>query len=312
MEQLIEWSEEREFILQALFHIQTECENPSKSSFNPFHKSKYADLRSVLDAISKPMKWANTLHVSGHKVEKLDVRRNPAWQKDWKPKTNKEQDGVQPPPEVFICWVLVETIIFHIKSGQWCKSSIRLRAESVSSQAIGSCLTYGRRYNLVSMLNLAAEDDDGNGASKKTLPGNKTQPNQFEIKPKQLRANINKDLTKQTTIEGFQEVYRNFVKEYGTGRVENETTHRKGETFRNIFDDHYQRIKNLPKLAAKKIEDEYAAWEEKLKNCESVESFYELEKMYTDNCVNSETSWENEDAEKLINTTGKRLNIKDY
>ena len=312
MEHIIEWSDKRENILLALFHIQTECENPSKSSYNPFTKSKYADLRSVLDAISTPMKLANALHVSGHRVEKLDVKRNPAWQKDWKPKTRKEQDGMQPPPELFICWVLVETTIFHVKSGQWVKSSIRLRSDNISSQAIGSCLTYGRRYNLVAMLDLATEDDDGNGGKKQQPTQQPTQTNQFATAPKKLRANINRDLTEQTTETGFQEVYIKFVKENGINMLDSETTHRKGETFRSIFDDHYQRIKNIEKHAGKKNQDEYAAWEEQIKACNSVASFHELEQTYADNCIDTESSWENDDAEKLINKAGKRLKAKGY
>jgi hypothetical protein len=48
-------------------------------------------------------------------------------------------------------------------SGQFIESSYPLNFDQ-SSQALGSSITYGRRYSLMGLLNLAAEDDDGAAA----------------------------------------------------------------------------------------------------------------------------------------------------
>lgn len=57
----------------------------------------------------------------------------------------------------------VVTEIWNVKDGQQqiiLKSSIKL-PENVEPQKLGSAITYYRRYSLVSLLALEAEDDDG-------------------------------------------------------------------------------------------------------------------------------------------------------
>jgi len=41
-----------------------------------------------------------------------------------------------------------------------------MTAQQNTPQAIGSCITYARRYALASMVGIAPEDDDGNAASQ--------------------------------------------------------------------------------------------------------------------------------------------------
>lgn len=62
--------------------------------------------------------------------------------------------------------VSITTILIH-KSGEWVKfQPLKMRAASVSAQEIGSAVTYGRRYNISSVLGLGVEDDDdGNAAT---------------------------------------------------------------------------------------------------------------------------------------------------
>jgi len=307
---IIQISESMDKILPALFEVQSSSSGPAKTSYNPFHKSKYADLSSVLDAIHEPMTKAKLFHTSAHSVS-LDRERNPAYQNDWRPKTNKEQNGVQPPPEIFICWVIVETTILHI-SGQWVRGSIKLRSVDSTSQAIGSCITYGRRYNLLAMAGLAPADDDGNSASGKKETKEQNPNKAFRKNNKELRCDLNQDLAKQTTEDGFQVVYTNFTDKYGGDILKEHTTFRQNETFKSIFDEHWNRIQNLKRSAPVKEEapqDEvYNKWESSLKNCKTEKQFRPLEKEYIDNL----DSWENEYAEGLLNSTGKRLKLKDY
>ena len=71
----------------------------------------------------------------------------------------------------------LKTIIFH-ESGQHLieQFAIPLKEGTNITQDYGSALTYARRYHLLSLFNLAAEDDDGAG-SKQKAPKNKPSSN---------------------------------------------------------------------------------------------------------------------------------------
>ena len=58
----------------------------------------------------------------------------------------------------------VETLIGH-KSGQWIKGNFSDKKPTNGAQAVGSLITYFRRYSILSALNLGQEDDDGASAS---------------------------------------------------------------------------------------------------------------------------------------------------
>lgn len=117
----------------ALAKAQGAIPNPKKDTENPFFKSKYADLAAVWDA-ARPHLCANGLAF----VQMPSAEGNK---------------------------VTVTGKLLHA-SGEWLESSITGYAKDTSPQAIGSCITYLRRYQLSAMLGIAAEaDDDGNAAS---------------------------------------------------------------------------------------------------------------------------------------------------
>ena len=67
--------------------------------------------------------------------------------------------------------VAVGTVLLH-RSGESFVSPLLVAKVSGTPQAIGSAITYLRRYSLLATLGLATEDDDGVAASKPTpLPG---------------------------------------------------------------------------------------------------------------------------------------------
>jgi len=103
-----------------------------KDSKNPFFKSSYADLASILSVAKQPLA-DNGLSVTQHPGADGNI-------------------------------VSVETTLFH-SSGQWMASQLTMLAKDASPQAIGSCITYARRYSVASILGIASEeDDDGNSA----------------------------------------------------------------------------------------------------------------------------------------------------
>lgn len=115
----------------AMAKFQAEMEAVKKDSINPYFKSKYADLASIIEAIKKPM-TANGLSYSQ-----------------------------------FPCGPGGLTTILMHTSGEWIEDTFTMEPVDRKPQSVGSALTYARRYALGAVLGLATEeDDDGNAASK--------------------------------------------------------------------------------------------------------------------------------------------------
>lgn len=104
-----------------------------KDSENPFFKSKYSDLASVVDAIKNPLADNGLSYVQATDID--------------------EHGGV-----------IVETTLMH-SSGQWIESRLRMTPTKPDPQGIGSCITYARRYGLQALVGVPSDDDDGNAAS---------------------------------------------------------------------------------------------------------------------------------------------------
>lgn len=118
----------------ALAKAQGAMKGALKDSANPFFKSKYADLASVVDAIRAAFSANGLSYIQT--VEPSD------------------KDEVR-----------VETTLLH-SSGEWISCGIlSLPVSKVDAQGYGSALTYARRYSLSAAVGVAPEDDDGNAAS---------------------------------------------------------------------------------------------------------------------------------------------------
>lgn len=120
-------------IAKALHAAQGEMSGAKKGAANPFFKSKYADLNSVVDAIREP--FCN---------HGLSYSQFPIY-----------EDGSAG----------VTTILMHA-SGEWMRDSLTLPVVKKDPQAVGSAITYARRYALQSIAGIPSEDDDGNAASQ--------------------------------------------------------------------------------------------------------------------------------------------------
>tara|TARA_R100001594_G_scaffold26178_1_gene50891 strand:- start:1717 stop:2139 length:423 start_codon:yes stop_codon:yes gene_type:complete len=117
----------KESIYSKLYKVQKEIGAISKDSTNPFYKSKYFDINSLIKQV--------TPILEKHKLLLLQ------------PIKNGEQ----------------HSIIIDLDGGS-VESSLSLPT-NLDAQKIGSAITYYRRYTLQSLLGLQAEDDDGNNAS---------------------------------------------------------------------------------------------------------------------------------------------------
>lgn len=131
----------------AVIDFQAEVESVKKGADNPFFKSKYADLPSIL-AVVKPT-------LEKHKLGIIQA--------------------VTPCGDTLLC----ATRIIHA-SGEWIEATTCLTAEKQTPQGYGSAITYLRRYGIQSALGLSAEDDDGETAetpSRKKPKANRTPVN---------------------------------------------------------------------------------------------------------------------------------------
>lgn len=130
-------------LTDALSKAQGEMSGASKDKNNPHFKSSYADLASGWDACRAAL--------------------------------SKNGLAVLQPAVANGQHVTVTTLLSH-KSGEWIEAELTMVAQQNTPQAIGSCITYARRYGMFSLVGIAPEDDDGNEASKSN--GNSQQAQQ--------------------------------------------------------------------------------------------------------------------------------------
>jgi len=127
----MEKSENINELVVGLIGFHKEVGKIVKNATNPFFKSNYGDLNSYLAEVKEP------LFNNGLAIIQL-------------PTTNG-----------------LTTILSHT-SGQFISESMTMQPSKNDPQGQGSALTYMRRYSLASVLNLNAEDDDGNEGTRST------------------------------------------------------------------------------------------------------------------------------------------------
>jgi len=136
----------------ALAKAQGEIDSAKKDSTNPFFQSKYADLAAVRDAIRAPF-FNHGLSVA--QIPQTRFEGQPE-SYEW---TAKRSGEVRYGVKVF-CEVVVVTRLMHA-SGQWLEGEVSAMLPNGDPQAVGSAITYLRRYALQAVAGVAAEDDDG-------------------------------------------------------------------------------------------------------------------------------------------------------
>ena len=122
-------------LVKALIAARKEMTAAKKGRDNPFFKSKYADLSSVIQAVKDPLETHGLTFVQ-------DIENGS-----------------------------VVTVIMH-ESGETMRlAPFPVLSTKQDAQGVGSGVTYARRYSLQTALGVPAEDDDGNAASQpKTFP----------------------------------------------------------------------------------------------------------------------------------------------
>lgn len=120
-------------LFKALSIAQSEINVALKSSSNPFFKSSYANLQSIIES-SRPALCKQGLSVLQQMVS---------------------ENGTD----------YLVTVLGH-SSGQWISSRMKVTPQKSDPQSLGSYITYLRRYMYAALVGVYdGEDDDGNHAS---------------------------------------------------------------------------------------------------------------------------------------------------
>lgn len=121
-------------IAKAFVAAKKEFAPALKTATNPHFRSKYADLAGCLEAVNEAL--------LNHGIAIIQ-------------ETTESDSGV-----------VVETVFIH-ESGETIRGGkLHVPASKQDPQGYGSALTYARRYSVMAACGIAAEDDDGNAASR--------------------------------------------------------------------------------------------------------------------------------------------------
>ena len=136
-------SESIKELATALCKAQSEMKFAVKDAANPFFKSRYADLASVIEAVKLPFANNGISFVQGTDFEDTAV--------------------------------IIETMLMH-SSGEWLSSRLKMQPVKNDPQSVGSAITYGKRYGLQAIAGVPSDDDDGNAATHQSEPAAKPAP----------------------------------------------------------------------------------------------------------------------------------------
>lgn len=121
-------------IIAKLIKARSEIQPPKKEGTNPHFRSKYVTLEGCIEAVTEPLA-KNGFFMTQEVIDSGEARPT-------------------------VC-----TKLHHESDPAWSMvSNVPLVLSKQDMQGLGSAITYARRYGIMSLLNLPAEDDDGNGA----------------------------------------------------------------------------------------------------------------------------------------------------
>lgn len=132
----------------AIHEAQAKIETVRKNGENPHFHSKYATLDEIWENVRKPLNDAGLIVL-------CDVYT-----------ANGER--------------LLTTRLIHAETGEEVSCTFPIMAATNSPQAIGSAMTYARRYTLTALLEIVTgdgTDDDGEAAENHNAPSNGTTRN---------------------------------------------------------------------------------------------------------------------------------------
>lgn len=195
-------------LAKALQLFNVKCDKVKKDSTNPYFKNKYASLGTILSTIEIP------LQESGLVFSQFPTDTNG-----------------------------LTTILIHVETGEYIQSSYIMPVSKQNDpQAVGSAITYARRYALGAILALNIdEDDDGNSAAHPVKSESKPQTTPVP----QPASNIKEDERPWLSENQFNAL----LKEINENKFENYNkainSHRMRRTYREELNKAYEFSKTL-------------------------------------------------------------------
>jgi hypothetical protein len=161
-------------LAKALSEAQVEMKAAKIDSENPFLKSKYASLASVIEAI-KPISERGLALIQTVSIVRDWLEVKPAQQNTTgeRSREGKSRDRDAEPNTRVI--VNVTTTLVHT-SGEFVADTLSLVPNADTPQAIGSVITYGRRYLAAAICGIASEDDDDGEAGSRGKEQSRGRP----------------------------------------------------------------------------------------------------------------------------------------
>lgn len=189
-------SEDIKELVTALSKAQGKMRPAVFNKVNPHFKNRYADFTSCMDAAREPL-CENGLSIMQY-CETINEKLH------------------------------LVTLLAHT-SGQWIKSYFPLNPINMTSQAIGSAMTYGKRYSLSSMLGIVSDEEEDDDAETAEGRGklSKTNQKKNEIQEKNYPKISLQQATEITEIlsecsPDYQDSIHSFLhKRYKNGGIEN-------------------------------------------------------------------------------------------
>ena len=129
-------------LFAAIHKVQAKLETVRKNGENPHYRCKYATLDEIWETVRKPINEAGLI---------VFCTIDPG------------DDGKKE----------MRTHIAEVASGEEISCAFPIVTQNVGPQAIGSAMTYARRYTLAALLEIVTgdgEDDDGEGATRHSTP----------------------------------------------------------------------------------------------------------------------------------------------
>lgn len=167
-------SESIKELAAALCEAQAHMTAAKKDSKNPFFKSNYSDLGSVIKAIKEAFYENGLSYVQSPLMNDVGVG--------------------------------VTTRLMH-KSGEWIEDTLVLPLSKRDPQAAGSAITYARRYSLQAIAGVPSADDDGEFAMERVT--NK-KPQYMELQkhlPKMVEKVVSGESTPEQIIHDLEQKF---------------------------------------------------------------------------------------------------------
>lgn len=160
-------SESIKNLTKALLTAQKQMGAAVKGAKNPFFKSSYADLPTVMEVVKEPLNEAGIIVLQP--ASTLIVNDGSGTVRNY-----------------------ITTTLIHAETGEWISSDTQVVSKNDNNpQDFGAAQTYARRFGLQSLLFIPAEDDDGNSISgRNTAPAKTWQQTKPTV-----------DMTKTTGVE---------------------------------------------------------------------------------------------------------------